>query len=197
MIRNRRRPMESRQRAERQRRTVAPCDCRHVAREIGRDADIVQRAFAAWPGNSTAGRRRNAEKAMEEGGRTTPGGRRRETYFCPPSTGLPACLRAPSAPLTEVVIFSCARPPERFEDGETRAPFTLEPLMDVAAAEPDMGARREGRRPVHRLTGTGGSAQEPNAEKGAGMRRGECGRAAATGAGFAAGRRWCAERVCC
>ena len=48
-------------------------------------------------------------------------------------------MRAPSAPLAEVLIFSCARALGGFEDARLTGPLTLEPLRDVAAAELDMG----------------------------------------------------------
>jgi hypothetical protein len=54
--------------------------------------------------------------------------------------GLPACLRAPSAPLPDEFIFKWGRPPVEFEGAELRGPFALEPLTDGAAAVLDMGA---------------------------------------------------------
>lgn len=102
---------------------------------------MVQRALEAWLGGRhclRASRRSRGEGSTRPRERWVRGGTR-GAYFWLPSTGLPACLRAPSAPLVDVVIFNWARPPEVVADAELRGPLALEPLTDGAAVELDMG----------------------------------------------------------
>ena len=62
--------------------------------------------------------------------------------------GLAVCLRAPSAALAEVVIFSCARPPEEMEGAWM-------PLFVAAAVVLDMESARQreagARGPINRV----------------------------------------------
>lgn len=96
----------------------------------------------------------------------------REAYFWAASTGLPACLRAPSGPRAEVLILSCARTAEEVEDAGLTGPLTWEPLKDVAAAVLDMsvpvGVPEEGAC----RSGTGGSSEAQDGAKSPMQRRG-------------------------
>jgi hypothetical protein len=163
--------------------SVAPwlhvTDCTSHER-VAVEVDVSQRAREAWLG------KRHDPLARESKGEERAGGvATRGAYFCAASTGLPACLRAPSAPLAEVLIFSCARAAEELEFAGLSTPLTWAPLVGVAAAVLDMGV------PLSRWgTEAQGSAEGPmrKCKDGRGRGDGDGGGPACDGRGRAAGR---------